>query len=88
MIRVAGYDTPGRRLFLLAWNVLGLFDILMVLAIAAQTALADPGFRHAFATLPLSLLPTFVVPLVIASHALIFVWARRVPAGASARVEA
>ena len=64
----------GRRTFLLVWNVLGLVDILMVVANAAGMARADPGFQHAFATLPLSLLPTFIVPLVIASHALIFYW--------------
>jgi 4-amino-4-deoxy-L-arabinose transferase-like glycosyltransferase len=34
--------------------------------------IADRGFQNAFASLPLSLLPTYIVPLVMASHALIF----------------
>jgi hypothetical protein len=35
-------------------------------------ALADPASMGPLRTLPLSLLPTFLVPLIIASHVLIF----------------
>ncbi len=52
------------------WNLIGLADILMVVVMAFQMAMADPGFANAFASLPLSLLPAYIVPLVIASHAL------------------
>jgi len=64
--------TPGRRRALLAWNALGLVDILLVLGNAARLFLADPDFGGPFTSLPLSLLPTFLVPLVIASHVLLF----------------
>ena len=63
-------DTPvGRRLYL-AWNVVGLFDILGVVGTAARLALAEPGSMRALLELPLSLLLTFVVPIIIATHVL------------------
>ena len=69
--------TRGRRMLLLAWNVAGLLDILGVLGNGARLFLADPGFAAPFTGLPLSLLPTFVVPLVIVTHVLLFVPATR-----------
>lgn len=71
---------PGliaRRGWLLAWNVLGLLDILFVVATAARLAAADPSSMRALLRLPLSLLPTFLVPLIIATHVWIFVRAAR-----------
>jgi hypothetical protein len=75
LLLMRDWASSGRRLFLLVWNVIGLLDILMVVSIAMRLASVDPGFQRGFASLPLSLLPTYVVPLVIASHALIFYWA-------------
>jgi hypothetical protein len=72
---------PSRRRAYLVWNLLGLADILFVVATAARLGLADPDSMRALLRLPLSLLPTFLVPLVIASHVLI---ARRL-AGPNAR---
>jgi hypothetical protein len=79
LLIVRDWDAPTWRTYLLAWNLFGLADILMVIAMALRMAIADPGFRNAFASLPLSLLPTFIVPLVIASHALMLreLWASR-----------
>jgi hypothetical protein len=37
----------------------------------------DPASMQALLVLPLSLLPTFLVPLIIASHVLIFARLRR-----------
>lgn len=68
--------TPAQRTGLLAWNALGLLDILLVLANGARLFLGDPTLGAPFASLPLALLPLFVVPLVIVSHVLLFVWAR------------
>jgi hypothetical protein len=60
------------RIAYLAWNVFGLCDILFVVASAASHGLADPLSMHAMLVLPLSLLPTFIVPLIIVSHVVIF----------------
>jgi len=55
-----------------AWNILGLIDILYVVKTAARLAIADPQSMIALTELPLSLLPTFLVPIIIFSHILIF----------------
>jgi hypothetical protein len=72
LLLMRDWRSGGRRTFLIVWNVLGLVDILLVVANAARMARADPGFQQGFASLPLSLLPLYIVPLIIASHALIF----------------
>jgi hypothetical protein len=70
---IAFFAPSGRRNVRLysAWNYVGLADILFVVANAARVALADPASMRALLELPLSLLPTFIVPLVIASHVLL-----------------
>lgn len=65
-------DLASRRGLLLAWNVVGMLDILGVVATASRLALANPDSMRALLRLPLSLLPTFLVPLIIASHLLLF----------------
>ena len=58
---------------LLIWNVFGLLDILFVIAAAGRLGMADPGSINALTRLPLSLLPTFLVPIIIFTHIIIFV---------------
>ena len=60
------------RSLVLGWNLLGLMDILFVVVTATRLAVADPPSMAALLRLPLSLLPTFLVPIIIASHLLIF----------------
>ena len=60
-----------RRLYLL-WNVFGLIDILLVVATAARIGISDPAAMRALLTMPLCLLPTFLVPLIIVSHIVLF----------------
>jgi hypothetical protein len=59
--------------FVLIWNTMGLLDIVFVVFSALRLGLHDWQSMHALRELPLSLLPTFLVPLIIASHVLIFV---------------
>jgi hypothetical protein len=62
---------PGRALLL--WNAFGLIDILVVVAQAQRLLLfVDPEGIMALAAFPGSMLPTFVVPLVITTHLLVF----------------
>jgi hypothetical protein len=60
------------RGLVLAWNSFGFLDILFVVFCALQIGLRDWSAMHALREWPLNLLPTLVVPLVIASHLLIF----------------
>jgi hypothetical protein len=62
------------RIAILLWNIIGLIDILMVFAAGATMARTDPLLQAGFTSLPLSLLPTFLIPLIIVTHVLIFVW--------------
>ena len=66
-------DAGSWRGVLIAWNVFGLIDILMVVATAVRLAVADPGSMAALLVVPLSLLISFLVPIIIATHVIIFV---------------
>jgi hypothetical protein len=62
----------GRRPVLFIWNVCGLVDILLVVVTAATEAMTAPASMAPLLRMPLSLLATFLVPLIISSHLLIF----------------
>jgi hypothetical protein len=70
---VGAMRTQFAKTFLLSWNISGLIDIVFVVSSAFRFGLKDWQSMHALRELPLSLLPTFLVPLIIASHVLIFV---------------
>lgn len=72
-VALAPLEPTQRRRAIVIWNVTGFVDILLVIATAARLNLAAPAQMQAFTHLPLSLLPTFLVPLIIATHVLIFV---------------
>jgi hypothetical protein len=55
-----------------AWNAFGLLDILFVVVTASRLALADPNSMSALLRLPLSLLVTFLVPILIVDHVVVF----------------
>lgn len=76
LLRCLPVRTGGQRLGFLVWNIAGLLDILAVLGTAVRLFVADPSFVEPFTSLPLALLPTFVVPIVIVSHVLLFGWSR------------
>lgn len=50
------------------WNTIGLMDILFVVTTAAGLAFANRESMSALTRLPLSFLPTMVVPLIISTH--------------------
>jgi hypothetical protein len=76
LLRALPARTAGQRLALMIWNVAGLLDILGVLGNAIRLFVNDPSFVEPFTSLPLAILPTFVVPIVIVSHVLLFPWSR------------
>ena len=55
------------------WNCIGLVDILFVVATATRLTIADPQSMSELLKLPLSLLPTFLVPIIIFTHIIIFI---------------
>ena len=70
---VGAMRTEFAKTLLLIWNTIGVIDIISVVFSALCFGLRDWQSMHALRELPLSLLPTFLVPLIIASHILIFV---------------
>jgi hypothetical protein len=58
--------------WLLIWNIVGFIDILLVVANAVRVVITDPAGFAEFFNLPLGLLPTFIVPLIIVSHLVVF----------------
>jgi len=69
---LAGPEIGPRRGAVMAWNIFGLVDIVLVVVTATRLGLADSNSMRALLHLPLSLLPTFLVPIIIATHVIIF----------------
>ncbi len=61
----------------LTWNILGLTDMLMLIVGGMRFTLSNPELVSDLTAYPMCLLPTFVVPLAIASHILLFDRLRR-----------
>jgi hypothetical protein len=65
-------DLTSHRAWVLVWNVVGFLDIGYAVLTVTRLALADPQSVINLLRLPLSIVPTFLVPIIIASHVLIF----------------
>lgn len=61
------------------WNTLGFIDLVFVVGTATRLMMAEPASMSALLQLPLSLLPTFLVPVLLASHVILFwrLWVER-----------
>ena len=86
LLRCVPVRSSWQRIAFLVWNVAGLLDILGVVGNAVRLYVRNPSFVDPFMSLPLAILPTFVVPIVIVSHVLLFAWARLKP-DTTSRVE-
>jgi hypothetical protein len=72
-------DLHAHRGIVIGWNLLGLLDLLFVVATAARTAMVDRAGMATLMHLPLAMVPLFFVPLLIASHVLLFFRVRKEP---------
>lgn len=64
---------PRGRVLLLLWNTFGFIDMLLLLATGIRLGRTAPEEFALFLQLPFGLLPTFFVPLIIATHVFIFI---------------
>ena len=53
---------------LIAWNILGAADLFLAVGMAGWLNTTRPGSMIEFAALPLTLIPLFAVPVLLASH--------------------
>ena len=72
-------DAPRRRRVYITWNLLGLTDIVLVVATAARLGVTEPTLMRSLLQLLLNLLPTFLVPLIICTHVLLLLRLGRAP---------
>ncbi len=73
---------PRRRRLLLIWSVVGLMDFMLLGLTLLRLLAAGEGNFGAFAVLPLSLVPTLLVPLLLATHGLVLARLLRPPTAA------
>lgn len=78
-VALAPLTIPQRHRAIVIWNVVGFVDILLVVLTAARINLENPTQLKLLTHLPLSLLPTFLVPLILATHVIIFARTNREP---------
>ena len=67
----APLDEVLRRRALRIWSVVGLIDTLLVIATVARLNLRQPEELRLLTELPLSFLPTLLLPVIIATHVII-----------------
>jgi hypothetical protein len=72
---------PDHRRIFVVWQVLGIADLVTAVTLGTLASVIDPhGIpTNAMTTLPLSLIPTFFVPLLLILHIICIVQANRWP---------
>jgi hypothetical protein len=75
---------PGHRTGFIAWNALGMLDLITAVTLGTTSGLIHPQglAADAMTVLPLSIVPTFLVPLFFIFHIIVIAQARRWPATA------
>lgn len=75
-------STPAGWWSVFAWNCFGLADMILLIVTGIRLGSAAPEQFALFVKLPFGLLPTFFVPLIIATHVFLFrrLFARRAAA--------
>ena len=71
-VAFAPLDENARQRAMVIWNAVGFVGILLTLATAVRLTLADATALRALTRLPLSLQPTLLLPLMLATHVVIF----------------
>ena len=73
--------SPDHRRIFVVWQVLGIADLVTAVTLGTLASVIDPrGIpTSAMTVLPLSLIPTFAVPLLLILHVVCIVQARRWP---------
>lgn len=74
LVAAGDLRVPARRAIVLAWNALGLLDMLLVVATAQRLVIfvQDPRMQGTLGRFPYAVLPTFVVPMILISHLAVF----------------
>jgi hypothetical protein len=72
-VALAPLADAARHRAIAIWNVVGFVGLLLVQFSTARLALSSPAEVRLLTHLPLSLLPTFLFPLLLATHVVIFV---------------
>jgi hypothetical protein len=81
-------EGTGFRRAVLAWNVFAMADLFVAVGTAGFLNVTRPGSMAEIATFPLALVPLWIVPVLMASHVIIFRAARRMATGAGALARA
>lgn len=71
-VALAPLEDGARRRAIVIWNVVGFVGLLLMLTTIARLSLANPLQLRALTVLPLCLVPTFLVPVLLATHVMIF----------------
>jgi hypothetical protein len=73
---------PGRRTGFIVWQLLGILDLVTAVTLGTLAQFIDPSGipTSAMTVLPLSLIPTFAVPLFLILHIILIAQARQWPA--------
>jgi hypothetical protein len=61
-----------RRHACIIWNTIGLINILLITATVVRLSFSQPWRLWTLQLLPCSMLPTFLMPLIIATHVIIY----------------